>query len=73
MKGDEKMKIVREKATTPIRFENLNVGDVFYDLDNDCTSMKCMSNKAVDLEDGCIYSLCLTDSCIYLEAELVIK
>lgn len=67
------MKIVREKATTPIRFENLNVGDVFYDLDNDCTSMKCMSNKAVDLEDGTIYSLCYSDSCIYLNAELVIK
>ena len=67
------MKIVREKATTLIRFENLNVGDVFYDLDNECTSMKCMSNKAVDLEDGCIYALNLSDSCIYLEAELVIK
>ena len=67
------MKIIREKATTPIRFENLNVGDVFYDLDNECTSMKCMSNKAVDLEDGCIYSLNLSDSCTYLDAELVIK
>ena len=67
------MKIVREKATIPIRFENLNVGDVFYDLDNECTSMKCMSNKAVDLEDGYIYVLNLSDSCIYLEAELVIK
>lgn len=67
------MKIVRETATTPIRFENLRVGDVFYDLDNDCTSMKCMSNKVVDLEDGCIYSLNPSDSCIYLEAELVIK
>ena len=67
------MKIVRDKATTPIRFENLNVGDVFYDLDNECTSMKCMSNKAVDLVDGYIYSLNLSDSCIYLEAELVIK
>ena len=67
------MKIVREKATIPIRFENLNVGDVFYDLDNECTSMKCMSNKAVDLEDGCIYSLNLSDSCTYLDAELVIK
>ena len=67
------MKIVREKATTPIRFENLNVGDVFYDLDNESTSMKCMSNKAVDLEDGCIYSLNLSDSCTYLDAELVIK
>ena len=67
------MKIVRDKATTPIRFENLNVGDVFYDLDNECTSMKCMNNKAVDLEDGCIYSPNLFDSCIYLEAELVIK
>ena len=67
------MKIVREKATTLIRFENLNVGDVFYALDNECTSMKCMSNKAVDLEDGCIYSLNLSDSCTYLDAELVIK
>ena len=67
------MKIVRDKATTPIRFENLNVGDVFYDLDNECTSMKCMSNKAVELEDGCIYSLNLSDSCTYLDAELVIK
>ena len=67
------MKIIREKATTSIRFENLNVGDVFYDLDNECTSMKCMSNKAVDLEDGCIYSLNLSDSCTYLDAELVIK
>lgn len=67
------MRIIRDKATTPIRFENLNVGDVFYDLDNECTSMKCMSNKAVDLEDGCIYVLNLSDSCIYLDAELVIK
>ena len=67
------MKIVREKATTPIRFENLNVGDLFDDVDNECTSMKCMSNKVVDLEDGCIYVLNLSDSCIYLDAELVIK
>ena len=67
------MRIVRDKATVPIRFENINIGDVFYDLDNDCTSMKCMSNKAVDLETGCIYSLCPTDYCMYLDAELVIK
>lgn len=67
------MKIVRDKATTPIRFENLNVGDVFYDLDNECTSMKTTDGRAVDLEDGTIYSLCYSDSCTYLEAELVIK
>ena len=67
------MRIVRDKATTPIRFEKLSVGDVFYDLDNDCTSMKTADSRAVDLEDGTIYSLCYTDSCIYLNAELVIK
>lgn len=67
------MKIVRDKATTPIRFAELEVGDVFYDLDNDCTSMKCIGSKAVDLYEGCIYSLNLSDSCIYLNAELVIK
>jgi hypothetical protein len=67
------MKIVREKAKTPVRFEKLNIGDVFYDFDNECTSMKCMSNKAVDLYDGTIYSLSLGDSCLYLEAELIIK
>lgn len=66
------MKIVREKATTPIRFENLNVGDVFYDLDNECTSMKCVDNKAVDLDEGVIYSLYPSESCIYLNAELII-
>ena len=67
------MKIVREKATTIIRFAELEVGDVFYDLDNDCTSMKCIGGKAVDLNEGCVYSLDLSDSCIYLDAELVIK
>lgn len=67
------MKIVREKAQSPIRFESLNVGDVFYDLDNKCTSMKCMNGKVVDLDDGCIYSLNLSANCIYLEAELIIK
>lgn len=67
------MKIVREKATTIIRFAELEVGDVFYDLDNDCTSMKCIGGKAVDLNEGCVYSLDLSDSCIYLNAELVIK
>lgn len=67
------MKIIKEKAKTPIRFENLKIGDVFYDLDNECTSMKCMGGKAVDLYDGTIYSLNLSDRCIYLEAELIIK
>lgn len=67
------MKIVRDKATTPILFGNLNVGDVFYDLDNDCTSMKCRNGQAVDLDDGSIYSLNLSENCIYLEAELIIK
>lgn len=67
------MKIVREKATTIIPFAELEVGDVFYDLDNDCTSMKCIGGKAVDLNEGCVYSLDLSDSCIYLNAELVIK
>lgn len=67
------MRIVREKATVPITFGDLDVGDVFYDLDNECTSMKCIGGKAVDLDEGCIYSLNLSDSCIYLEAELVIK
>lgn len=67
------MKIVREKATTPICFEKLKFGDVFYDLDNDCISMKCEHDNAVDLENGEIYVLCLSDSCIYLNAELVIK
>lgn len=67
------MKIVKEKAKTPIRFESLKIGDVFYDLDNECTSMKCMSGKAVDLYDGTIYSLSLSDRCLYLEAELIIK
>lgn len=67
------MKIIKEKAKTPIRFEELKVGDVFYDLDNECTSMKCMSGKAVDLNDGCIYPLNLSDRCLYLEAELIIK
>ena len=67
------MKIIKENAKTPIRFENLKVGDVFYDLENECTSMKCMSGKAVDLSDGCIYPLNLADHCLYLEAELIIK
>lgn len=67
------MKIVREKAATIIPFAELEVGDVFYDLDNDCTSMKCIGGKAVDLNEGCVYSLDLSDSCIYLNAELVIK
>ena len=67
------MKIVRDKTTTIIRFAELEVGDVFYDLDNDCTSMKCIGGKAVDLNEGCVYSLDLSDSCIYLDAELVIK
>lgn len=67
------MKIIKEKAKTPIRFENLKIGDVFYDLDNECTSMKCMGGKVVDLCDGTVYSLNLSDRCIYLEAELIIK
>lgn len=67
------MKIVRDKATVPIRFEKLQFGDVFYDLDNECVSMKCEHDNAVDLENGEIYSLCLSDSCIYLNAELIIK
>ena len=67
------MRIVRETATVPIRFAELEVGDVFYDLDNDCTSMKCIGGKAVDLYDGTIYSLNLADRCFYLEAELIIK
>lgn len=67
------MKIVREKAITPIRFENLDVCDVFYDFDNECISMKTADGRAVDLEGGEVYSLCYSDSCIYLNAELVIK
>jgi hypothetical protein len=68
------MKIVREKATAPIRFKDLNTGDVFYDMETELIAIKIGWDEALCLEeDYSPYRCSEEDVVIYLEAELVIK
>ena len=68
------MKIVREKASIPTRFEDLNNGDVFYDMEAEVIAMKSGWNDAVCLEeDYGIYRCGDDDKVMYLNAELIIK
>jgi hypothetical protein len=68
------MKIVRDKATTPIRFKDLNTGDVFYDMETELIAIKIGWDEALCLEeDYSPYRCGEDDKVMYLEAELVIK
>lgn len=68
------MKIVREKATVPITFMNLNKGDVFYDMETELIAIKIGWDEALCLEeDYSPYRCHEDDKVMYLEAELVIK